>query len=164
MYKSSVYIIVYSFVVASFLAACSGIPFNAKAPKVSVAEVSLKSLGWFEQVFDVGLRVKNPNDFDITIEGLDFELEVNGRAFATGLARTHTHVPAFASALVHVETMTQSKNLLQQMKTLPEALKHGVPYRIHGRIKIDQAHDWIPFDHSGLYGADDAKKDKGTAT
>lgn len=150
--------------VATLLAACSGLPLDARAPKVSVAEVSLKSLGWFEQVFDVGLRVKNPNDFDITIEGLDFELEVNGRAFATGLARTHTHVPAFASELVHVETMTQSKNLLQQMKTLPEALKHGVPYRIHGRIKIDQAHDWIPFDHSGLYDGDDAKKDKGTAT
>ena len=37
--------------VATLLAACSGLPLDARAPKVSVAEVSLKSLGWFEQVF-----------------------------------------------------------------------------------------------------------------
>ena len=149
--------------VVVFLAACSGLPLNAKAPKVRVSEVSVKSLGLFEQVFDVGLRVSNPNNFDVTIEGLDFELEVNGRALATGLANTHTHVPALASALVNVETVTQSKNLLQQMKTLPDILKEGVPYRIHGRIKTDWTSDWLPFDHSGVYGGDEPKKDKGTA-
>lgn len=150
--------------VAALTAACSGLPFNAKAPKVSVAEVNLKSLGLFEQLFDVSLRVTNPNDFDISIEGLEFKLEVNGQAFATGLARSHTHVPAFASPRVHVEAVTQSKNLLQQMKTLPDALEKGVPYRIHGRIKIDRTNDWTPFDYRGVYGGDEKKKDKGTAT
>ncbi len=67
--------------IALGLTACSGLPLNAVAPKVSVAEVDIKSLGVFEQHFDVGLRVNNPNDFDLTIEALDFELELNGRAF-----------------------------------------------------------------------------------
>ena len=61
------------------LAACSGLPFNAVAPTVSVANVEPKSLGLYEQRFDVGLRVSNPNDFDLTIVALEFELEVNGR-------------------------------------------------------------------------------------
>jgi len=69
------------------LAACSGLPFNAVAPKVRVAEVNIISLGFFEQRFDVGLRITNPNDFDLTIEALDFELEVNGRPFAAGFRR-----------------------------------------------------------------------------
>lgn len=150
--------------VTAFTAACSGIPFNAKAPKISVAEVNVKRLGLFEQIFDVGLRVKNPNDFDIVIEGLEFKLEISGREFATGVANTNTHtrVPAFSSAVVHVDTATQSNKLLQQMKTLPDVLKDGVPYRIHGRMKIDRASDWMPFDRSGVYGRDE-QKDKGTA-
>ena len=152
-----------SIVVAAFTVGCTGIPLNAKAPKVSVAEVSVKRLGLFEQIFDVGLRVNNPNDFDIDIEGLEFKLEVNSREFATGVAHTHTRVPAFSSAVVHVDTTTQSNKLLQQMKTLPEILKDGVPYRIHGRIKIDSVSDWLPFDRSGVYGRDE-QKDKGTAT
>lgn len=150
--------------IAAFSAACTGIPFNAKAPKVSVAEINVKSLGMYEQVFDVGLRVNNPNDFDIDIEGLELKLEINGREFATGMAHTHTRVPAFSSAVVHVDTTTDSNKLLQQIKTLPEILKDGVPYRIRGRIKVDRAADWLPFDRSGVYGRDDKPKEKGTAT
>ena len=150
--------------VAAFAAACSGIPFNAKAPKVSVAEVNVKRLGLFEHVFDVGLRVNNPNDFDIAIEGLEFKLEINGREFATGTAYTHTHLPAFSTAVVHVDTKTDSNKLLQQIKTLPNLLKDGAPYRIRGRIKIDRADDWVQFDRSGVYGRDKQPVEKGTAT
>jgi LEA14-like dessication related protein len=63
------------------LAAC----FNAQAPKVSVADVDVKSLGLFEQRFDISLRVGNPNDFDLAIEALDFDLEVNGPPSPRGL-------------------------------------------------------------------------------
>ena len=150
--------------VTALTAACTGIPFNAKAPKVSVAEVNIKHLGLVEQVFDVGLRINNPNDFDINIEGLEFKLEVNSREFATGVAHTHTRIPAFSNAVVHVDTTTQSNKLLQQIKTLPEILKDGVPYRIYGRIKIDRISDWVPFDRSGVYGRDAQQKEKGTAT
>ena len=149
--------------VAAVTAACSGIPFNAKAPKVSVVEVNVKRLGLFEQVFDVGLRVNNPNDFDMVIEGLEFKLEINGREFATGVTHTHTRVPALTSAVVHVDTTTDSDKLLQQIKALPDLLKDGAPYRIRGRIKIDRTDDWLPFDRSGVYGRDKRQKEKGTA-
>lgn len=149
--------------VAAVTVACTGMPYNAEAPKVGVAEVSVKRLGLFEQVFDVGLRVTNPNDFDIAIEGLEFKLEINGREFATGTAHTHTRLPAFSSAVVHVDTTTDSNKLLQQIKTLPEILQDGAPYRIRGRIKIDRANDWLPFDRSGVYGRDEKQKEKGTA-
>lgn len=143
-------------------AACTGLPLNAKTPKVSVAEVGVKRLGLFEQVFDVGLRVNNPNDFDIGIEGLEFRIEINGREFAAGAAHTHTRIPAFSSAVVHVDTTTDSDKLLQQMKALPDILKEGAPYRIRGRIKIDGADDWLPFDRSGVYGRDTRNKEEGT--
>lgn len=143
---------------------CTGIPFNAQTPKVSVAEIGIKRLGLFEQVFDVGLRIQNPNDFDIDIEGLEFRLEINGREFATGVAHSRTRLPAFSGAVVHIDTTTDSNKLLEQMKTLPEILQDGVPYRIHGRIKIDRTADWLPFDRSSVYGRDRKQKEKGTAT
>lgn len=137
------------------LAACSGLPWNAVAPKVSVADVAIKSLSLFEQQLDVGLRISNPNDFELTIEALEFELEVNGRPFASGLSSNVTRVPAMASALLRVDTFTQSKNLIQQFKRLsPDGLKDGVPYRVKGRIKTDQSSRWLPFDHTGVVGGE----------
>jgi len=143
------------------LAACSGLPWNAVAPKVSMADVAIKSLSLFEQHLDVGLRISNPNDFDLSVEALEFELEVTGRPFASGLSRKLTRVPAAASAVLRVDTFMQSNDLIQQFKTLsPDALKDGVSYRVKGRIKTDQSSRWLPFDHTGVVGGDE-KKPKG---
>lgn len=140
------------------LAACSGLPFNAVAPKVSVADLTVKRLGFFEQHFDVGLRVSNPNDFDLTIEALDFELEVNGHPFASGLSQTSTRIAASTSTLLRIEAIVQSKDLIRQIESLsPESLKAGVPYRIRGRLKTDRSSSWVPFDHAGVYGGDKEK-------
>jgi LEA14-like dessication related protein len=140
------------------LTACSGLPFNAVAPKVSVADVGLKHLGLFEQHLDVGLRISNPNDFDLSIEALEFELEVNGRPFASGLSNQAMRVPAMASAMLRVDTFLQSKDLILQFKILSQgALKVGVPYRVKGRIKTDRSFGWLMFDHTGVYGSDEKK-------
>jgi LEA14-like dessication related protein len=145
------------------LSACSGLPPNAVPPRVSVAGVDIKRLGLLEQRFGVGLRVANPNDFDLTIEALEFELDVNGRPFAKSLSRTGTRIPATSTTVMQIEAVTQSTDLIQQFKTLPpEALKDGVPYRIKGRIKTDRSSRWLPFDHAGTYGGDERQK-KGQA-
>lgn len=146
---------------ALILAACSGLPFNAEPPRVGVADVAVKSLGLFEQTFDLGLRVSNPNDFDLTVEGLDFTLEVNGRPFASGVSRVSARVPAVSSAVLRVDAIMESKNLIRQLKALPpETLAAGVPYRIKGRVKIDKASRWLPFDHTGVVGGE-TKKPRG---
>lgn len=143
------------------LAACSGLPWNAVAPKVSVADVGIKSLGLLEQRLDVGLRISNPNDFALTIEALELELEVNARPFASGVSRDATRVPAVASAMLRVDTFMQSKDLIQQLKTLSQGgLKAGVPYRLKGRFKTDKSSRWQSFDRTGVVG-DDGKNIQG---
>lgn len=128
-----------------------------------MADVDIKRMGLFEQHFDVGLRVSNPNEFDLKIEALEFELELNGRAFAKGLAQVSALIPATSSTVMRVDAVTQSRNLIQQIKTLPSGtLREGMPYRISGRVKTDRSSRWIPFDRKGVYGADDKVARDGT--
>lgn len=137
------------------LAGCASLLVDVEPPRVSVAEVSLKSLGLLEQKFDLGLRVANPNRFDFRIEALDFEVELNGKPFAKGLTRVSTLVAATSSSVVRVDALTQSRDLVDQARLLsPSALKRGVPYRIVGRVKIDKRSQWLPFDYRGVYGGE----------
>lgn len=140
------------------LTACSGLPPNVLAPRVRVAEVDIRHLGLFEQHFEVGLRIDNPNDFDLDIEALEFEFELNGRAFATGMSNVPTRVPAASSTVMQVEAMTQSVNLLQQIKSLPESLKRGADYRIKGRVRAGGLPGWLPFEHAGVVGGGETKQ------
>ena len=134
------------------IAGCSGLPRNAVAPKVHVAELSLRQFDLFEQHFDVGLKVENPNDFDLTIEALEFDLEVNGQPFAKGASHTAMHIPAAAAARVRIEALTQSQDLVRQLRALPGLLRDGAPYRIRGRVKTDRSSRWLPFEHAGVVG------------
>lgn len=148
---------------ALLLAGCSPLPINAVLPKFSVAEIDIKSLGLFEQQFDVGLRLYNPNEFDLRIEALEYELEVNGQPFAKGLTRSHTLLPALSGVVLRVDAVTQSKDLVRQFFTLPpDMLKEGVPYRIKGRVKTDKWLGWLPFEDQGVYGGVE-KKPEGIA-
>jgi LEA14-like dessication related protein len=145
------------------LSACATLPPGVQAPRVSLADVSLRSLGLLEQRFELDLDLVNPNDFDLKIEGLDFELEVNGRPFANGISRVTTLLPAGATTPIRVDAITRSKDWLTQMKALsPDVLKAGVPYRVHGRVKAGGLSRWLPFEHTGVYGGG-TKRPKGQA-
>lgn len=143
---------------ALILAGCASLPPGVLLPRVSVATLDISSLGLFEQHFDVGLRLANQNDFDVTVDALDFELEVNGRSFAKGQSRTPTRIPASSSVVVQVDGVTRSKDLVSQFLALsPEALKEGLPYRISGRVKTDKSFGWLTFEQKGVYGGERPK-------
>jgi LEA14-like dessication related protein len=143
------------------LAACSALPPQALMPRFSVAEIDVKAVGLLEQHFEVGLRLANPNDFDLGIEAMEFELELNGQPFAKGLSQTRASIPATSSVVVRVDAVTQSHNLIRQFVTLePDTLKQGMPYLIKGRVKTDKWLGWLPFEQKGVYGGE-AKKPKG---
>jgi len=44
---------------------CSTIPKDVEAPRVSIANLTLKDAAIFEQRFDVQLRIQNPNDVNM---------------------------------------------------------------------------------------------------
>lgn len=139
-------------------AACSGLPLNTVAPRVSVGAVGLRHFDLFEQHYDVGLQLSNPNDFDLKIEAMDFEIELNGLPFASGQSRTATVIPALSETVLRVDAITQSKDLVQQFRALqPEATRDGVSYRVRGRVKTGHSPIWLPFDHAGRVGGETQK-------
>lgn len=146
---------------ALLLAACSTLPHQALMPRFSVADIQVKAVGLLEQQFEVSLRLSNPNEFDLAIEAMEYELEVNGQPFATGIGRSGVVIPATSSVVMRVEAFTQSHHLLRQFMLLePDMLKQGVPYRIKGRVKTDKWVGWLPFEQKGIYGAEKNEKNK----
>jgi LEA14-like dessication related protein len=68
------------------LGACARLG-EAEPPQVRLADIRLLEGGLLEQRFRVDLRLGNPNDFDLPLDGLTFELELNDRPFGASRAR-----------------------------------------------------------------------------
>ncbi|KPK61493.1 MAG: hypothetical protein AMJ59_00220 [Gammaproteobacteria bacterium SG8_31] len=72
-------------VATGLLAACVGLR-NLEAPDVVVTAIRPVDATLLEQRFEVDLRIYNPNNRDLPIDGVDFELAINESRLASAPA------------------------------------------------------------------------------
>ncbi len=129
------------------LGACTRLG-EVEPPQVRLADIRLLESGLFEQRFRVDLRLGNPNDFDLALGGLTFELELNDRPFARGLSNQAVTLPRLGEARVSVVASTTLIDMVQQMLILGE--RSELSYRIEGVVYLRGAGARkVPYETSG---------------
>lgn len=132
---------------ALLLSACVGIG-NLDKPRVSLAGVALDDFNLFEQRFLVTLRVTNPNDTSVTIDGVDFDLSLNGEHFANGVGHDRVTLPRMGETLVTLKVTTNLNSLWKQLRTL-QATNKPLAYRMTGKLHVPWVPGGIAFDRQG---------------
>ena len=146
------------------LGACASLPGKTEPPRVSLIGLNLLSMELFEQRYQVRLRMKNPNDFELPVRGLDFRLDINGEAFADGVSNQAVTVPAFGEQVVELEVSSNLLQVFRQLQSLQHKRAPGLAYRITGRVAVGSYGQRLPFDYSGefaLPGGEPPHPDKG---
>lgn len=131
----------------SVLGGCAGLTLGLKKPEVKVAGIRLLDAGLFEQRFVVSLRITNPNNAEIPIEGLDVNVDINGQPFAHGVSNQAVVVPRLGEAVLDVTATTGLDKLLRQFSELGRG-RDKVDYRIRGRLVTGNL-GGFDFDKSG---------------
>ncbi len=138
-------------ILGTSLIGCSGLFRTMEPPRINIVNVTPKDIKLFEQVFDLELRVQNPNEAALSINGLAFELEVNDRRFAMGVSNENVPVDGFSSRVIHVQAVTSFWGFLQQIAQLQRTEAPLVTYRIRGAIYSGSPSVKLPFDDSGEF-------------
>jgi len=118
---------------ALVLSACAALE-QPTAPKVRLVDVRLLESGVFEQQMVVDLRITNPNNFDLPLEGLAFELEVNDNVLADGTSNESVTIPRLGEARIPVHASTSLLGLVQQFVALSQS--DHLSYRLKGRAYL----------------------------
>jgi len=103
----------------------------------------------FEQRYQVRLRIKNPNAYELPIHGIDFRLEINGQAFADGVSNRSVTVPAYGEDVIALEVSSNLIQVFRQLQSLEKSRSPGFEYRINGTIAVGDYGQRLPFDYSG---------------
>jgi LEA14-like dessication related protein len=105
--------------------------------------------GALEQRVRIDLRLQNPNDRQLVVQGMRVDLELNGQRLARGVSNTRFTIPALGEATTSITTSTSLFDLARQATVLPgrttmdyalsgelfvEGLAGSVKFRQHGRI------------------------------
>ncbi|HMZ96939.1 MAG TPA: LEA type 2 family protein, partial [Nitrospira sp.] len=100
---------------ALMVSGCASWMMNGEPPEVLVTNVTPLEGSAFERRLQVDLRIRNPNDFDLAVTGIDFKLDLNGNRLARGLGNKELVVPRLSDAVTSVETSTSTLQVVRQL-------------------------------------------------
>jgi LEA14-like dessication related protein len=127
-------------------AGCASWFMKGEPPEVFVTNVMPLEATAFEQRVQVDLRIRNPNDFDLLVTGIDFTLNLNGTRLARGLSNKDITIPRLSDVIVSVQTSTSTFDLVRQL--LSFSRKQDLSYDITGLLHLKDGR--LPFDNSGI--------------
>ena len=138
-------------VAGMLVASCAIVPPGIEAPKISLVNIEPKDFALFEQRFDVQLRIQNPNEKELAMNGMRFEVDLNEKEFANGMTGEMVTIPRFGSQVVNVEVITGITSFLRQFQQLSKAGTVGkMTYRIKGTAFVESPGIFrLPFDERG---------------
>lgn len=131
---------------AAILAACATMGGLSEAPRVSLVSIEPIDVQLLEQRYRVTLRVQNPNDRDITIRGLDYEIVVNGRIFARGVSGKPVTIAAWGENTAEVEVVSTLERVIEQIEELGRRGEPSIEYAISGSVSVDGIPVPVPFE------------------
>jgi LEA14-like dessication related protein len=123
---------------------------NLKEVKVTLTGLNVKDLNPLKPSFLVRLRLDNPNDVDISMDGADVALSLDGQPVADGLSRSPLTLKKLGSSEVDMEVYVNTLNAIQQFLLIQS--KPALDYRVSGHLHLL---NWLgslgqlPFDFSG---------------
>ena len=137
--------------VLATLAGCSTFNQKLESPELSLVGIQMLSTDMFAQKFKVRVLVKNPNELEIPVRGIDYTIILMGDSFAEGVASNSFILPALGEAEFD---MLVSTNFVSGFARLLSRVGGGklenLDYEIVGKVYVEKGMiRKIPFNHRG---------------
>lgn len=132
------------------LTGCAGMGYREGDIKVSISSLAFLQSTLMEQRYLVTLRLQNrtPNKLEIT--AMSFDVELNGKDFASGVSNQQTSVASFDEAWVEVEVGSSLFDIIRQLQLLQQHQHKPFEYKISGRVYLRDGLFSVPFTQSGV--------------
>ena len=118
-------------------------------PEVTLADIEFLGAGLFEQKLGLVLRLRNPNEDDLPLDGLRVRLEIDDEPFATGLSHENVTIPGLGEETVTVEAVSATTDVLNQLRAVTGF--KDIEYTIAGAafLRGEGNRKQLPFEQNG---------------
>ncbi len=132
------------------LAACAGLGTKLETPQISFVGLKALEASLFEQKLEVRLRVRNPNNLELPVKGLNIDVELAGEPFAHGISAREFTVPANGEAEFDMIVTANAATALIGILGGDRKSREDIPYRLKGKLstRLGMLRS-IPFEETG---------------
>lgn len=125
-----------------FLVACATIDPDYERPKVDVVGITKSETDTAALQFTIQLRIVNPNAETIRLDGLYYELSLDGIDVVTGTANNLPPIEGYSDAVVSVSSAASLVNSVRLASRLMNTTGNELPYEL--RAKLGTSSRWMP--------------------
>jgi LEA14-like dessication related protein len=139
-----------------FWGGCAGLWKRLEPPRINISNIQVKEVKGLESVFQVELRVFNTNDIPIVIKGMDCEITINDRRFASGVSNKETSIPSYGTETVPIFVYSSVLDIFKGVLGLQQN-REKLKYQIKGKVRVDAGSlspSTIPFQSEGELSLD----------
>ena len=132
------------------LSGCALFVPKLETPRLAIVAVEIRKANLLEQQLHVRMRVENPNDRSLPVQGLSLTVYVAGQQFATGASDASFIVPALGTAEFNMEVTANAAGTIFTILGRPRG--QAIDYHMQGKVQLTRG--WlrsIPFEQSGTF-------------
>lgn len=119
-----------------FLSGCATMSLDYTEPNVELISFKVLPVNGFEQNFEIGLKLTNPNNFELPINGISYQLSVAGETLAHGVTSNIPTTGAYSESRFVVPVSTSLLGGIRVIKKLLNRQKKDIGYQLKSKIDI----------------------------
>ncbi len=133
---------------APLVAAC--VAFRPiEQPNLSIVNLDVAEATVLEQRYLIRVRVQNPNDFDLAVTGIKYDLKLNGQPFLNGVSGQSFVVPRYGEAITEVTGVSTLFSFVRQIEELQQNKTNALSYELTGKMSLSDRFGRLPFSYRG---------------
>lgn len=141
---------IFIWIVMINLMGCAGMGYREDSLKVTIASIQLLESTLMEQRYLVKLRLQNRSQRTLSINGMSFDVALNGKDFASGVSNQELSVDAFDEAILEVKVSSTLFGIIRQIHSLQNLEQDAFAYEISGRVTAGNGFYSLPFKEAGV--------------
>jgi LEA14-like dessication related protein len=131
------------------LSGCAALQTQEERIRVTIADLRPLQSTLMEQRYLVKIRLQNRSKEALKIDGMSFDLDLNGKRFASGVSNQETTVPGFSESMLEVKLSSTVFGLIKQFGALQDRQNGTFDYQISGSLSSPDSLLALPFNEKG---------------
>ena len=131
------------------LSGCAGLDTKPPQFKVNITNMKILESTLMEQRYQVDLRIMNRSNKALDIDGMSFDIELNGKDFASGVSNTQFKLEPLSETVVNVTVSSTIFGIIRQVNGFKKMKSGPFKYELSGTVYTSSSLFGISFLEQG---------------
>jgi LEA14-like dessication related protein len=131
------------------LTSCASLQLLEERVRVTIADLRPLESNLMEQRYLIKVRLQNRSKELLNIDGMSFDLDLNGKRFASGVSSQKVSIPGFSESILEIKLSSTVFGLIKQISVLHDREGGNFDYQFSGNLSSPDNMLPLPFNETG---------------